>query len=114
MALHDSLPAVYYAVVDPAGDLVQVVEADFANEAIQTVEAETGHEAASLHAREASQDEVFRYLLDWHDLSYRDLQDQLEVSRSYLQARAKGRRTIRRLDVLALERLRQLRERENS
>lgn len=106
-----SLP-VYYTVVDSAGDLVDVAEADFPDEAIDAAAAEAECDAADLHAREATQDEIYRYLLDWHDLSYRALQDELEVSRSYLQARSKGRREIRRLDILALERLRQLRERE--
>lgn len=102
----------YYAVLDSDAEYVATVEADFADEAVATVEASAEHEGETLHAREAEQDEVFRHLVDVLGLSYRDLGAELDVSKDYIALRLKGSRDVRRLDVLALERLRELRERE--
>jgi DNA-directed RNA polymerase specialized sigma24 family protein len=103
---------VYYAVLDSDGGHIATVEADFAGEAVATVEASAEHEGETLHAREANRAEVFRHLVDVLGLSYRDLGDELDVSKDYISHRLQGIRDIRRMDVLALERLRELRERE--
>ena len=46
--------------------------------------------------------------------SYRAVAEQLDVAHSYLYDRESGRRKVRRLDVLALERLLQIGPRESS
>lgn len=103
----------YYAVVDSEGNHVRTVEADFADEAVSTVEADGEHGGKTLHAREAEKDEAFRYLIDEIGLSYIQLGKELDVSENYIGHRARGNQDVRRLDVLALERLRELRERQD-
>jgi hypothetical protein len=102
---------VYYVVTDSSGDPVRTVEADFADEAVHTVEADGEHDGKTLHAREAEQDEAFRYLVNQIGLSYIKLGERLDVSENYIGYRMRGDRDVRRLDVLALERFRQLQER---
>lgn len=100
----------YYVVTDSDGDHVRTVEADFADEAVQAVEAGGQHEG-TLHAREARQDEAFRYLVDQTGLSHAGLAQRLDVTEGYIGHRMRGDRDVRRLDVLALERFIQLQER---
>jgi hypothetical protein len=100
---------VYYAVEDPAKDVVQVVEANFPTEAVKAVEAEYNGDG-TLHAREAEPDEVFRYLVRDIGLSYIQLGERLGVSENYIGHRMRGDRDVRHMDVLALERLRQRKE----
>lgn len=104
----------YYVVTDSEGQAIRTVEADFADEAVAAVEAEGEHSGKTLHAREAETDEAFRYLVDVVGLSHRRLGDELDVSENYIGSRMRGNRDVRRLDVLALERFREIRELERS
>jgi len=94
---------VYY-VVSTEDEQIGTVEADGPDEAVRAVEAGGG----DLTAREATRQEAFAYLLNEVGLSYRQLADELGTSKSYVGQRMAGRRDVRRLDVLAMERLRQV------
>lgn len=100
----------YYVVTDSDGEAIRTVEADFADEAVRTVEASGEHDGKTLHAREAETDEAFRYLVREVDLSYIQLGKELDVSENYIGYRMRGDRDVRHLDVLAMERFRQLQE----
>lgn len=104
-------PLVYYAVVDPAKELVAVVEADFQQQAVEAAREEYDGNG-TLHAREADNQEIFAYLVNQIGLSYTKLGNELDTSPTYVGHRIRDERTTRRLDVLALERLRQLKEKE--
>lgn len=113
-ASRKAFPPVYYVVIDSEGEAIRTVEADFADEAVATVEADGEHGGKTLHAREAKQDEAFRHLVDVIGLSHAQLGNELDVSANYIGSRMRGNRDVRRLDVLALERLREIRDLERS
>lgn len=99
----------YYAVEDPAGEVVQVVEADFPKEARDAV-GEDFEGEGSLFAREATDQERFSFLVERSGLSHTKLSERLDVSRGYIGQRVRGDASTRYLDVLAMERFLQLQE----
>lgn len=99
----------YYAIENPAKDVVGVVEAQNEVGALHEAQDEyTG--SGTLDAREATQAEKFRYLVGQIGLSHSRLARKLDVSEGYVGHRMRGDQDVRRLDVLALERLRELRK----
>jgi hypothetical protein len=102
---------VYYAIENPAKDVVGVVEAQNDVGALQEAQDEYAGNG-TLNAREATATEAFRYLAGEIGLSHARLAEQLGVSQGYVGHRMRGNQDVRRLDVLALERLRELREKE--
>lgn len=104
------LSPVYYVVTDPEGDPIRTVEADSAEDAVDAVDTDGRYDVEELQARKADTAEAFRYLVDEIGLSYIQLGKRLDVSENYIGHRMRDQRDVRRLDVLALERLRQLRE----
>lgn len=97
-------------MTDSDGEKAETVEADSAEEAVRSVEASGQHEGQSLQAREAEKPEAFRYLVSEIGLSQRDLAAEFEVSKGYIGTRKREERSVRRLDILALERLRELKD----
>lgn len=100
----------YFVVRDTSGKEFGTVEADSPQEAIQSLEVENRSEGVSYRARKAEKPEVFRYLVSEIGLSQRDLAAELEVSKGYIGSRNREEREVRRLDILALERLRELKD----
>ena len=92
----------YYAVLDE-GEHIATVEADGSAEAVAAVE-------DGQTAREATDAETFRYLVDQVGMTYGQLGERLGTSPAYIGHRIRGDREVRPLDVLALERLRQIRD----
>lgn len=96
----------YYAV-EADGEHIETVEADGPAEAVAAVE---GGETA----REATKAETFRYLHGEIGLSYSEMAEELDTSPAHIGHRIRGDVDVRRLEVLALERLRQIRESEEN
>lgn len=99
----------YYAVENPAKEVVQTVEAYGRSEAERKVRREYDGDG-TLYARPATKEEEFEYLVAEIGLSHADLGEKLDVSKNYIGSRLRRNRDVRRLDVLALERFRELRE----
>jgi hypothetical protein len=95
---------VYY-VVSANGEHIATVEADGPAEAVSAVDVE-----GEPTVREATRQEVFVYLLNELGMSHRELAERLGTSKGYIGHRTQGTRETRPLDVLAMERLRQLQD----
>lgn len=94
-----------YYVVSADGEDIATVEADGPAEAEAALDA-----GGELTVRQATKQEAFTYLVDEVGLSHRKLGTELDTSKDYIGKRLRGTRDVRRLDVLAMERLRQLRD----
>jgi len=93
---------VYHAVLTE-GEHIATVEADDPDEAVEATE-------HGQTAREATDAEAFRYLVDQTNLSYAQLGEQLGTSAAFVGHKVRGDRSVRPMDVMALERFLQLQE----